>query len=129
LKTLRLKGRVFSGKGEGETFIQLPWVRKQVTEKLGFTPYPGTLNLRLTGSDIRVNRSLRKANGLDILPAPGFCRGKLFKACLLGNLNCAVVIPEVGDYPENVIEVIASEDLKDTVGLRDGDEVEVKISL
>ena len=41
------KGSVFSGNGEGRKFIELPWVKRQIQEKLGFTPYLGTLNIRL----------------------------------------------------------------------------------
>ncbi len=47
LQKIVFKGTVFSGKGEGRKFIELPWVKRQIEEKLGFTPYSGTLNIRL----------------------------------------------------------------------------------
>lgn len=129
MKTLSVKGTIFSGKGEAAKFIRLPWVRKQIVEKLGFNSYLGTLNLRLTRNNIKINRILRKADGFEILPAPGFCRGKLFKAYLFDDVKCAVVIPEVAGYPEDLLEIIAVENLKETLGLKDSDEVKVKISL
>jgi CTP-dependent riboflavin kinase len=43
LKTLRIRGLVFSGKAEGAKFVSLSWVRTQIKEKIGFDPYNGTL--------------------------------------------------------------------------------------
>ncbi|PIU59668.1 riboflavin kinase, partial [Candidatus Bathyarchaeota archaeon CG07_land_8_20_14_0_80_47_9] len=48
MPTLCIKGKISTGKGEGAQFVKLPWVRKQIIQKLGFTPFPGTLNIRLT---------------------------------------------------------------------------------
>ena len=124
-----MRGKVFSGKSEGTKFIKLQWVKKQIEEKLGFTPYPGTLNVRLTQGDARLVKSLTDKRGIEILPAAGFCRGKLFKACLMGSVECAVVFPEVADYSKDVIEVIASENLRKKLHLADGDYADLKIML
>ena len=127
LKILRIKGIVFSGKGEGAKFIELPWVKKQITEKLGFAPYHGTLNIELTKEEFEKRALLEKVQAIEISPVKGFSRGRCFKANLLDKLECAIVIPEIPDYPGNVIEVIAAKNLRGTLQLRDGDSVEVKI--
>jgi len=127
LKTLRIKGTVFSGKGEGAKFIELPWVKKQIIEKLGFTPYGGTLNIELTKEEFEKRALLEKAESIEISPVKGFSRGKCFKANVMDKLECAIVIPEIPNYPENVIEVIAPTNLREKLQLRDGDSVEVKI--
>ena len=114
MKTLLLKGEVFSGKGEGAEFTKLPWVRKQIKEKLGFTPYLGTLNIRLTERSVILKNLLKNAQGIEITPAEGFHRGVCFKAYLMG-LECAVVIPEVQDYPENTLEVVAPTKLRENI--------------
>lgn len=44
---LSFKGRVTTGLGEGQYYISLEGYRKQFIDKLGFEPYPGTLNLQL----------------------------------------------------------------------------------
>jgi riboflavin kinase len=129
LKTLLIKGIVFSGKGEGTSFIKLPWVRKQIAEKLGFTPHPGTLNIKLTAESLKLRTSLEEKEAIEISPAAGFHHGKCFKAYLINNLRCAVVIPETPDYPRDIIEVIAPINLREKLQLRDGDYVEVKILL
>ncbi|MEM2419584.1 MAG: DUF120 domain-containing protein, partial [Candidatus Bathyarchaeia archaeon] len=41
-KTIQVKGKVFSGTGEGSKFVGLKWVKNQIEEKLGFTPFKGT---------------------------------------------------------------------------------------
>lgn len=127
MKILRIKGIVFSGKGEGARFIELPWVKKQITEKLGFAPYRGTLNIELTKEEIEKRALLEKAQAIEISPAKDFSRGRCFKANLMDKLECAIVIPEIPNYPENVIEVIAATNLREKLQLRDGDSVEVKI--
>jgi len=127
LKTLRLKGRVFSGKGEGAEFVNLSWARKRIEEKLGFTPYSGTLNIRLDGESTKLKRALTKARGAEILPAPGYCRGRIFEASIM-KVKCAAVIPEVPGYPEDVVEVISSTNLRERLHLADGSSVEVKVT-
>jgi len=129
LNTLRVKGKVFSGRGEGAKFIELQWARRQIAEKLGFIPYPGTLNLKLAQDDVRFKKLLKKAKSTEISPAKGFCRGRCFNAYLMDNLKCAIVIPEIVEYPEGIIEVVAPIDLRKKLQLKDDDTVEVKIIL
>jgi riboflavin kinase len=125
---MQLEGRVFSGSGEGTQFVTLPWVKAQTTEKLGFIPYDGTLNIKLNENSLSLKkRFLNKAKPTYILPTRGFCRGTCFKAVFMGKIECAVVIPEVNDYPEDVIEIIAPTNLREKFQLKDGDIVKVKI--
>lgn len=128
MKTLCLKGKVFAGKGEGKEFLQLDWVKKQITEKLGFAPYLGTLNIKLTKQSTKLRRLLETAKAIEVSPANGFCHGKCFKAYLM-DLKCAIVLPEIVNYPENVIEIVAPVNLRENFHLKDGDIVEVKVFL
>ena len=57
-------GTVFSGEGNGKKFVDLPWVKQQIEEKLGFSPYLGTLNLRLTEKDAEKRSLLETAEEL-----------------------------------------------------------------
>ncbi len=123
-----VKARVFSGEGNGRRYIELPWVKKQIKEKMGFESYRGTLNLTLS-SDAKIISLLNKAKGLRIIPEKGFFPGRLHKALINGEVYGAVVQPEVPGYPENVLEVVAPVSLRERFGLRDGDEVELKIWL
>ena len=129
MATLLVKGKVFSGSGEGAKFIQLPWVRKQIAEKLGFIPYPGTLNIKTTGGSRELKELLKNEKAIEISPIEGFCRGRCFKAILIGNLKCAIIVPEIPNYPENTVEIIAQVNLREKFKLKDGDVIEVKIMI
>jgi riboflavin kinase len=123
-----LKGKVFSGTGEGAKFIELPWVKRQIEEKLGFVPYPGTLNIKLSKDKVKLKNLLKGAKPIEILPAEGYCLGKCFKAHLANGLECAIVLPQVRGYPEGVIEVIAPVNLREKLQLKDGDIIEVIVA-
>lgn len=105
----------------------LPWVRKQIIEKLGFTPFPGTLNIRVVEDGSRLKKLLARAKAAEILPTEGYCLGKCFKACLAGSFKCAIVVPEVDGYAEDTLEIVSSVNLRETLRLKDNDEVDVKI--
>jgi len=128
LNKLCLRGKISSGAGEGARFVSLPWVRKQMAEKLGFTPFPGTLDIMLGRDSVEVRKSLMKASGIEILPAPGYFRGKLFRAKLRG-AKCALVVPEVLGYPDDIIEIVAPANLRDELRLVDGSLVEVEVTV
>jgi riboflavin kinase len=118
------KGTVFSGTGEGRKFIDLPWVKQQIQEKLGFTPYSGTLNIRLTKESMKQKNQLENAKQLEISPEKGYCTGKLIKA-RIDSVECAIVIPQIPNYPSDIIEVIAPWYLRGLLKLTDGSEVTV----
>jgi len=123
---VEVAGRVFTGQGEGRKYVELEWVKQQVKEKLGFDPYPGTLNLRLSEENMKRRVLLERGAELRLCHSEGYCTGLLFKASLDGE-SCGVVIPQVEDYPENVLEVVASVNLKRKLRLRDGDLVTITV--
>lgn len=124
---LIIKARVYTGTGEGEKFVKLPWVKKQIIEKVGFEPYHGTLNVRLAPEDVKIKRKLMKMPSISIIPITGFYPGKCFKATFMSNQECAIVIPQVPRYPLNLIEIVAPINLRTKFKLKDGDTVEAQI--
>jgi len=127
VKKITLKGRVFSGGGKGSLFVNLPWAKKQFKEKLGFSPYPGTLNLQLTSKTGTEN--LRKAEGIKIEPQEGFHSGRCFKALVMEKVWGAIVMPDVQGYPPDLLEILAPVNLRKTLELKNGMEVEVTVWL
>jgi riboflavin kinase len=128
VEKIKLSGKVFSGKGGGKKFLQLQWVKQQITAKLAFTPYTGTLNLWLSDKSAAKRKLLDNAAAMTVHPAEGYCSGKLFKASI-GTAECGVVIPQVAGYPQDILEIIAPVNLRETLKLADGDEITVTISL
>lgn len=128
MERITLCGIVFSGGGEGKRFLDLPWVKRQIEETLGFIPYSGTLNLRLSEESVKRRKLLEKAHSIKVCPAEGYCNGVLIKA-FIGTLECAVVVPEIAGYPKDVLEIIASVNLREKLQLENGAEVAVSVNL
>ncbi len=128
MKRIEFSGTVFSSQGEGKNFLELSWVKRQIKQKLGFTPYPGTLNVRLSEESAKHKKLLEKAHSAKVYPADGYCNGALIKA-FIGKVECAIVVPEVAGYPREVLEIIAPVNLREQLQLRDGGEVTVTVNL
>ena len=128
LKEIKLSGTVFSGGREGKKFLALPWVMRQIKEKLGFAPYPGTLNVKLSAENVKHRKLLEKTRSIKVCPAEGYCKGLLIKA-FIAALECAIVVPEVAVYPKDVLEIIAAVNLREALQLEDGSEVTVTVNL
>ena len=130
LNTLCITGTVFSGKGKGAKYVGLSWVKEQIIRKLGFVPYVGTLNIRLTEDDAeRLVKALEKAKAIEISPVAGFRCGKCYRASLADGIECAIVIPYVADYPEDALEIVAPVNLRDRFHLGDGDLLDIRVHL
>ncbi len=128
LKRIELNGTIFSSRGEGKEFLELSWVERQIKQKLGFTPYPGTLNVMLSEESVKRRKLFEKARSMKVCPADGYCSGILIKA-FIDKLECAIVVPEVAGYPKEVLEIIAPVNLREQLQLEDGSEVAVTVVL
>jgi riboflavin kinase len=128
LPKIVFSGTVFSGSGNGKKFVCLPWVKRQIEENLGFSPYPGTLNLHLNKENAKKKILLENTNGITIEPQIGYCPGILFKACI-DSLECAIVAPKVTKYPVDMIEIISPLYLREHLNLADGNSVTISVSV
>ena len=106
----------------------LPWVRRQMAEKLGFKSFSGTLNVRLTSESAKKREQLDVEKGLPVEPDSGYYCGVLFFA-EIKKIKAAVVLPLVPNYPTDLLEVVAPTYLRGTLGLKDGDMVTVEVSV
>jgi riboflavin kinase len=127
---LSFRGALFTGLNEGRYYISLRGYSGSFLRVLGFEPFPGTLNLRLTNEAmIEQRRRLDLLKGIEV---PGFSDGKrsygpvkCFKAKIAGRLPGAVLAIERTHYDSSVLEIIAPVNLREALGLRDGDECSV----
>ena len=131
--SVEIRGTLVSGMGEGAYYVGHEGYAKQFRSKLGYVPYPGTLNVRLdpqTGRDV--------AGRLGELPGTrimGFSDGqrtygrvKCLAARLNGSADCTLIIPERTHHDDSVIELISRSSLREQAGLRDGSKVSVVVS-
>lgn len=127
---LDLRGTVASGLGEGRYYLSQPGYVVQFTERLGYAPYPGTLNVRLDGSDHLRLAGVREWRGIRI---DGFsASGRTFggATCHAARLNgrSGHLITPDRTHHVDVIEFIAPEFLREVLALKDGDPVDVEIA-
>jgi len=124
------EGSVFSGLGEGAYYISQPGYSRQFLEKLGFEPYPGTLNLRVRKED---QEEVRMLEASPFVLIEGFTDGNRSfgpAKCLHGRINdkadAALIFPVRTHYAGDVVEVISSEFLRNMLHLKDGDTVKFR---
>ena len=130
-KEVQIQGKVSSGLGEGQYYLAQEEYLSQIEEKLGFKPFPGTLNITVTSEEY---------SKLDLLPSSamiqigGFeAQGRTFGKAdcipvLIGKIKCAIIIPKRSHHTD-VLEIISASQLREKVGLKDGDEIVVKVEL
>ena len=134
--TMDFEGNVISGMGEGAYYMSLEGYRRQFREKLGYEPYPGTLNIRLT-DQIYMNGRLELGKHPSIF-INGFSDGtrtygwvKCYRATINDGAidNAAVLVLERTHYDDSMLEVIAPISIKQAAGIKNGDRIKVQVRL
>jgi CTP-dependent riboflavin kinase len=128
-KNLDLTGKIVSGVKQGEFFIQLAWVQEQCLEKLGFAPWPGTLNLEIPRESMPLIEELKPEKGIELVPPDSnYCSGRVFPVSVAG-IPGAIVLPaeDVRVHGKNIIEIISPKWLKQALNVKDGDWVTLAI--
>lgn len=134
--TMDFEGNVISGMGEGAYYMSLEGYRRQFREKLGYEPYPGTLNVRLT-DQIYMNGRLELGKHPSIF-INGFSDGtrtygwvKCYRATINDGAidNAAVLVLERTHYDDSMLEVIGPISIKQASGIKNGDRIKVQVQL
>jgi len=131
-KQYQFPGTVESGLGEGAYYMSLRQYMNQFEKILGFAPYPGTLNLRLSPVAIQRRKKLTIADWFTVegFESEGRTFGKVrCLPCMIGTVPCGIIVPGRSHYPEALVEVIAPVGLRRELNLKDGDEVMIEVSL
>ena len=127
---LQIKGKIIEGLGEGGFYVSLQGYKKQFKGKLGFEPFPGTLNLKLDKNEIEKRYRLRE---LDPIIIEGWhdekrSYGDLFAyKCKLDDIEGAVVLPVRTHHGLDIIELIAPFNIKQKLRKKNGDELIVHV--
>ncbi|MEM3550012.1 MAG: DUF120 domain-containing protein [Candidatus Bathyarchaeia archaeon] len=130
--SITLEGVVFTGLGEGAYYVTRDHYRKQFIEKLGFDPYPGTLNLKLTSEyDIKTRSELEAYPAIEVEGFKSedrtFGAVKCYPAIIENKVKGALVSALRCHYNSSVIEVIAPICLRKHFTLKDGHKVKVEV--
>ena len=129
---LELNGSVISGLGEGAYYMSLNGYTKQFKVKIGYIPFPGTLNIKL--NQLQATQIIQQLDDLDSIIIDPFSDGKrtygwvkCFHAKLNNTINCELIRLERTHHDNSVIELISKINLRKTIGLKTSSKVRVKI--
>ncbi len=125
------RGVVFSGRGEGSFYVSI--YAKEFRRTLGFTPYPGTLNVRLYREDaLRFNQCLSIVPKKIIEPPriEGMKLARVIAFPLVVNgVRAWGIRPEITVYKNDVVEIISERYLRRELEVDDGSEVYISLSV
>lgn len=133
--TVELVGTVTGGMGEGRHYISLSGYMEQFRTRLGYEPFPGTLNVSLTPESVRARAGLAAVDPVDIegwedderTYGPAFCYPATIDIDGQSYERAHVIAPERTHHDENQLEVIAPVKLREALELADGDSLTVRI--
>lgn len=113
------RGRITDGMKKGKYYLSLPGYRQEIKAKLGFLPYAGTLNIRLSGRCLKTRNEILKQEPVVI---NGFRTkqrtfGDLFAyPCKVDDREAALVFPLRSNHPPDIIEIISDINLRNALG-------------
>jgi len=130
--SVTFEGIVFTGLGEGAYYITKEPYRKQFIERLGFDPYPGTLNLKLTTDyDIKTRSELEAYPAIEVEGFKNedrtFGPVKCYPVIMDNKVKGALVVALRSHYDASVVEIIAPVFLRKHLKLKDGHKVKVEV--
>ncbi|MCU4925443.1 CTP-dependent riboflavin kinase [Halobacteria archaeon AArc-dxtr1] len=132
-----LDGTVTGGMGEGRHYISLSGYQRQFEERLGYEPFPGTLNVDLDAESVRRRGAI---SSLDPVPIDGWEDDERTygpAVCYPATVETATgetydgahtIAPDRTHHDEDQLEVIAPHKLRDELDLADDDHITVTVS-
>jgi riboflavin kinase len=131
---VEIKGTLVSGMGEGAYYMGLKGYTKQFKSKIGYIPFPGTLNVRI---DQKIHQeAIKQFETLNGIKIKSFSDGKrtygwvkCFPAKLNNSVNCDLILLERTHHDNSVIELISKTCLRKTAKLKDNAKISIKIPI
>ena len=131
-----LSGTVTSGMGEGRHYITLSGYMEQFRAKLGYEPFPGTLNIDLSEESVRERPRLDALEpvtvdgweGEERTYGPAYCYPATLVAPTGTCERAHIIAPERTHHGDDHLELIAPEGLRETLALEDGTEVTIRVA-
>lgn len=129
-----LQGYVVSGMGEGAYYMSLSGYTKQFKKKIGYVPFPGTLNVKLERKEF-VEAS-KQVEDLDGILIKGFSDGKrtygwvkCFFCVLNKKTECHLIKLERTHHDPTIVELISKVNIRKNANLKDGSKVSIVIPM
>jgi riboflavin kinase len=121
----KMSGMVQSGLGEGKYYLSFKQYSDQVKEKLGFSPFIGTLNIKADEHELenfRANLAEIYLDGFNTAER-SFGGLKAYSVKINSKVNGAMIFPDRSHLPGDTAEIIAPLQLRKKFSLKDGDKI------
>ena len=129
------EGHIITGMGEGAYYMSLKGYKQQFKEKLGYEPYPGTLNIKLNSSlYVEAKKEMLKYPSINIEGFSDQSRTFGWVKCYPAyindsdSINSSILILERTHYDDSIIEIIAPFSIKELFSLKNGDHIKLKVN-
>jgi riboflavin kinase len=131
---VEIEGTLISGMGEGAYYMGLKGYTKQFKSKIGYVPFPGTLNIRIDQK--KHQEAIKQFVSLDGIEIKSFSDGKrtygwvkCFPAKLNNSVSCNLILLERTHHDNSVVELISKTCLRKIAKLKDGAKISLKIQI
>ena len=122
-----LVGIVTSGLGKGAVFMSIDYYKKNIKEKLGFFPYPGTLNLNVNKEQTHLLKNIPPIRIESFKKDNKTFGGASCYKIKINNIDGFIIVPDLTEHEENMVEVIAPVNLKSELKIKDGHKVKIQL--
>ena len=132
--TIDVDGKLVTGMGEGKYYMSLKGYTKQFSKKIGYIPFPGTLNIKLEKKE--QIESLRQLTNLEGIKIDGFSDGKrtygwvkCFSCRINDKIEAEIILLERTHHDLSTIEIISKSEIRKKLGLKNGANVAIRVSI
>ena len=132
--SLSITGTITSGMGEGAYYMSMKGYTKQFKSKLGYIPYPGTLNVQL--KEKKFSEAISQLSNYDGTKINPFSDGKrtfgwvkCFKSKINNKIDCELILLERTHHDTNIVEFIAKTNIRKSLKIGNKSNIKIKISV
>ncbi len=129
---IEFMGNIISGMGEGAYYMSMKGYTKQFKSKLGYIPFPGTLNVKLKDKKfVEAKHELDAHEGIKI---DGFSDGKrtygwvkCYPAKINNSVDGMIITLERTHYDDSILELISHTSIKKAAKLSTGSQISIRV--
>lgn len=134
ISDVEMVGKVTSGLGKGGDFVTLAGYASQFLERLGYEPYQGTLNIRLSSESAPARMLLDALEPIQVDSwsdeSGDYGAASCYPATVENEAGeryrgAHIIVPERTDHDQLELEVIAPDYLREKLSLEDGDLISI----
>ena len=132
--SLIFTGIITSGMGEGAYYMSMKGYTKQFKSKLGYTPFPGTLNVQI--KEKKFSEAIAQLSNYDGTKINPFSDGKrtfgwvkCFKSKINNKVDCELILLERTHHDPTIVEFISKNNIRKALKISEKSNTKVKIEI